>query len=97
MDTTVVVTGTGAITVLIPVIIPGIITGAGITETPVIIMAVTIITAAILVEGLPISQALPRLGTPTSPAPVIKRAVEEVENILTVAGMTVTPSTETKR
>jgi hypothetical protein len=95
--TTAVVTGMGAITVLIPVTIPVIITGVGITETLVTIMAVAIITAAILAVGQPIPRMLPHLDTPASPVVAIKRMVEEVEDILAVASMSVTQNTKTNR
>jgi hypothetical protein len=95
MDTTAAVTGTEAITVLIPVTIPVIITGEAITEVPVIIMAVAIITAAILVVEQPILQVLPHLDTPASPAVAIKRIVEEAEDVLAVASVAVAQSTKT--
>lgn len=96
MDITAVVMETEAITALIPVIIiPIIITGAGITETPVTIMAAPIITAAMPVVGQPIPRVLPHPGAPASPAVAIKHMVEEAEDVLAVASMAVTQSTKT--
>ncbi len=81
----------GVTTILTPVTIPIIITGAAIIAMPVTATSEVIITAAPLVVEQPISHALPLLAMQAPPAAAIRPMAEGAQDVPRAARMAVAP------